>query len=249
MSKFVGKTVLVTGGNSGIGLATATAFAKEGAKVVISGRDVETLKKSAQEIGGEVLAVKADVTDLNDLDKLFGETKKQFGKIDVLFVNAGVAEFAPLAETSEKLFDSVMATNLKGSFFTVQKALPILNNNAAIVFNTTTVHNLGLPNTSVYSASKAALRSLVRTFSAELVERGIRVNAIAPGPIETPIYGRLGLPQEAIDGFANTILARVPMNRFGSADDVANAVLFLSSPESNFITGVELNVDGGMAQL
>ena len=249
MSRFTGKTVVITGGNSGIGLAAAKAFAAEGARLVISGRDEQTLKKAAREIGGEVLAVRADVTQAGDLDKLFGETQRRFDQVDVLFVNAGIAKFAPLAETSETLFDELVATNFKGAYFTIQKALPLLRDHSSIVINTTAAHRIGLPMTSVYTASKAALRSLARSLSAELIERGIRVNAVAPGPIETPIYGRLGLPPEAVQELATGILSRVPMKRFGTSEEVAAAVLFLASPESAYVTGIEITVDGGMAQL
>jgi NAD(P)-dependent dehydrogenase (short-subunit alcohol dehydrogenase family) len=240
---------VITGGNSGIGLATAKAFVAEGAKVVISGRDRKALDAAVREIGGEVMAVQADISKLSELERLFAETKSGFGGIDALFVNAGVARFAPLEETTEAFFVEQVAINLKGSFFTIQKALPILNDNASIIINTTTIGRLGLPGTSVYSATKAALRSLARTLSAELVHRGIRVNAIAPGLIETPIYGRLGLPREAVQEMATGILGRVPMKRFGSAQEVANAVLFLASSDSAYILGVEINIDGGMAQL
>ena len=249
MKKFQEKTVVVTGGNSGIGLATAKAFAAEGANVVISGRDEAALAKAGQEIGGNALAVRADVTNFDDLERLFAKTREKFGNIDVLFVNAGIAKFAPMADTSEELFDTTIATNLKGAYFTVQKALPILNENASVIFNTTTLNNLGLPGTSVYAASKAALRSLARTLSAELIGNGIRVNAVAPGPIETPIYGKLGLPPEAVQELATGILGKVPAKRFGSAEEVANVVLFLASPDSSYIVGVEINVDGGMGQL
>jgi NAD(P)-dependent dehydrogenase (short-subunit alcohol dehydrogenase family) len=247
--RFANKVAVITGGNSGIGLAAAKAFAAEGASVVIAGRDRKTLNAAAQEIGGEVLSVQADVADLKDLDRLFGDTKARFGKIDALFVNAGVARFGPIEETTEEQFVDQVAINLKGSFFTIQKAVPLLNDNASIIINTATISRLGLPGTSVYAATKAALRSLTRTLSAELGHRGIRVNAIAPGPIETPIYGRLGLSQEAVNEMATGILSRVPMKRFGRAEEVANSVLFLASPESAYILGVEINVDGGMGQL
>ena len=247
--RFGSKVAVITGGNSGIGLAAAKAFAAEGASVVIAGRDRKTLNAAAQEIGGDVLAVQADVANLNDLDRLFAETKARFGKIDALFVNAGVARFGPIEETTEAQFVDQVAINLKGSFFTIQRALPLLSDNASIIINTTTISRLGLPGTSVYAATKAALRSLTRTLSAELAHRGIRVNAIAPGPIETPIYRRLGLSQEAVNEMATGILSRVPMKRFGKAEEVANSVLFLASPESAYILGVEINVDGGMGQL
>ena len=249
MKKFQGKTVVVTGGNSGIGLATAKAFAAEGANVVISGRDEDSLAKAGQEIGGTVLAVRADVTSLGDLERLFERTREKFGNVDVLFVNAGIAKFAPMADTSEELFDTTIDINLKGAYFTVQKALPILNKNASVIFNTSTINKVGLPAVSVYAASKAALRSLARTLSAELIGNGIRVNAVSPGPIETPIFGKTGLPAEAVQELAAVILAKVPAKRFGSAEEVANVVLFLASPDSSYIVGVEINVDGGQGQL
>jgi NAD(P)-dependent dehydrogenase (short-subunit alcohol dehydrogenase family) len=249
MKTFEGKVAVVTGGNSGIGLATAKKFAARGAKVAISGRDRKTLEQAAREIGPDTLAVQADVTDLESLDALFQKIKNRFGKIDALFVNAGVARFAPINDVTVQHYDDLLDTNLKGSYFTIQKALPLLGDGASIVLTTTAADTLGLPGSSVYAASKAALRSLARTLSAELLPRNIRVNAIAPGPIETPIFGRLGLAPEAVEGLAKVILGRVPAKRLGQADEVANAVLFLASPESNYVVGVEINVDGGMSQL
>jgi len=249
MKTFEGKVAVVTGGNSGIGLATAKKFAAQGAKVAICGRDPKTLDQAAKEIGPETLALQADVTDLRSLDTFFRQVKSRFGSIDALFVNAGVAKFAPINDVTVQHYDELLDTNLKGSYFTVQKALPLLNPGASIVLTTTAVDTLGLPGSSVYAASKAALRSLARTLSAELIERKVRVNAIAPGPIETPIFGRLGLTQEAVGELAKTILGRVAARRLGQPDEIANAVLFLASPAANYVVGVELNVDGGMSQL
>src|SRR3974390_757006 len=249
MNTFEGKVAVVTGGNSGIGLATAKKFGAGGARVAISGHDRKTLEQAAKEIGSETLAVQADITDLASLDGLFSRIKDRFGSIDVLFVNAGVARFAPVGEVTVEQYDELLDTNLKGSYFTVQKALPLLNPGASIILTTTAADSVGLPGSSVYAASKAAVRSLARTLSAELIERKIRVNAIAPGPIETPIFGRLGLAPQAVDELAKVILGRVPAKRLGRPDEIADAVLFLASPAANYIVGVELNVDGGMSQL
>jgi NAD(P)-dependent dehydrogenase (short-subunit alcohol dehydrogenase family) len=249
MKTFEGKIAVITGGNSGIGFATAKKFAAQGAKVAISGRDRKTLEQAAKEIGPETLAVQGDVADLSSLDRLFSRVRDRFGSVDTLFVNAGVARFAPVAEVTVQQYDELLDTNLKGSYFTVQKALPLLNVGASIIFTTTAADTLGLPGSSVYAASKAAVRSLARTLSAELIERKVRVNAIAPGPIETPIFGRLGLAPQAVDELAKVILGRVPAKRLGRPDEIADAVLFLASPAANYIVGVELNVDGGMSQL
>src|ERR1051326_2544631 len=245
MKTFEGKVAVITGGNSGIGLATAKKFAAQGAKVAISGRDSKTLDQAMREVGPDTLAVQSDVTDLASLDRLFQQVKDKFGKIDVLFVNAGLAKFVPVDEVTVQHYDELMNTNLKGAYFTIQKALPLLNDGGAVILTTTAANRMGLPNSSVYSASKAALRSLARTFSAELIGRGIRVNAVSPGPIETPIFGRLGMTQEEVGELAKVILGRVPAKRLGIPDEIANAVLFLASPESTYIIGAELNVDGG----
>jgi NAD(P)-dependent dehydrogenase (short-subunit alcohol dehydrogenase family) len=247
--RFLGKTIVITGGNSGIGLATAKLFHDEGAKVAISGRDQKTLDESVRVIGGDALAVKADVSKLADIDRLYNQVTAKFGKIDGLFANAGIAKFAPASESTEQLFDETFDINVKGLYFTLQKALPHLNNNAGIVLNSSVVNAKGSPTTTIYSASKAAVRSLARTFAAELVDRGIRVNVVSPGPIETPIFGRTGLPQAAIDEFANYIKTSNPMKRFGTPEEVADAVLFLTSSEASYITGVDLKVDGGAGQI
>jgi len=215
MKRLEGKVAVVTGGNSGIGLATAKRLQDEGAKVAISGRSKKTLDEAVKTIGNGVLAVQADVANFADTDRLYKEVSQKLGKIDVLFVNAGVAKFAPLADTSEDLYDEQFDINIKGAYFTVQKALPFLNDGASIILNTSVVNSKGSIGASAYAATKAALRSLARTAAAELVGRGIRVNTVAPGPIVTPIFGRTGLPKEALDEFSRDVLTRIPMKRFG----------------------------------
>ena len=244
-----GKVAVVTGGNSGIGLATAKLFREHGAKVAISGRDKKSLDEAIAAIGSGTIGIQSDVRELVGLDRLFETVCKGLGKIDVLFANAGVAKFAPIADTPEALYDEVFDINVKGTFFTIQKAIAYLNDGATIVLNTTFFNQTGAPGTSVYSASKAAVRSFVRVAAAELSGRGIRVNAVSPGPIATPIFGRLGLPKEAVDAMAQGILAQVPMKRFGQPEEVANTVLFLASSEASYITGVEVEVGGGIGQV
>src|SRR5947199_5954354 len=224
MKRLEGKVAVVTGGNSGIGLATAKRLQEEGARVAISGRNKKTLDEAVRTIGNGVVAVQADVSELADLDKLYGEVSQKLGKIDVLFVNAGVAKFAPLADTSESTFDEQFDINIKGAYFTIQKALPFLNDGASIILNTSVVDSKGSPGTSAYAATKAALRSLARTAAAELVGRGIRVNTVAPGPIVTPIFDKTGLPKEALDEFAKDVLTRIPMKQVGQPEEVAGVV-------------------------
>jgi NAD(P)-dependent dehydrogenase (short-subunit alcohol dehydrogenase family) len=249
MKTLEGKIAVVTGGNSGIGLATAKLLHEQGARVAISGRDQSTLDAAAKEIGEGTLTIRSDISKLEDLDALFTKVQHVFGKIDILFANAGVAKFAPIGDTDEKLFDEIFDINVRGTFFTLKKSLSFLNDGAAIVITTTFADRVGLPGSSVYSASKAALRCLVRVAAAELVGRGIRVNAVSPGPIATPIFGKLGMAKEAVDALAGVILGRVPMKRLGETQDIANAVAFLVSPQAAYITGVELNVDGGAGQV
>jgi NAD(P)-dependent dehydrogenase (short-subunit alcohol dehydrogenase family) len=249
MARLTGKVAVVTGGNSGIGLATAKRFREEGAKVVISGRDQRTLDEAVKIIGGEVVAVRADVAKLSDLDKLYKTVSEKFGRIDVLFANAGIAKFAPLAESTEALYDETFNINVKGVYFTIQKALPLLNDGASIIINSSVASESGVADTSIYSATKAAIRSFARTLTAELVGRGIRINVVSPGPIRTPIFGRNGLSQEQIDDVARMLVSKVPMNRFGQPEEVADTVLFLASQEASYITGVDINVDGGMGQV
>jgi NAD(P)-dependent dehydrogenase (short-subunit alcohol dehydrogenase family) len=249
MKRLEGKVAVITGGNSGIGLATAKRLQEEGAKIAIFGRSRKTLDEAVKIIGNGVVAVQGDVAKLTDLGKLYAEVSRKLGTIDVLFVNAGVAKFAPFAETSESTYDENFDINIKGAYFTIQKALPLLNDGASIILNTSVAGQKGTAGTSAYSATKAALRSLARTTAAELAGRGIRVNTVAPGPIVTPIIGRTGLPKEAIDEFSKEIMAQIPMKRFGQPEEVAGAVAFLASQDASYITGAELNVDGGLGQI
>ena len=249
MGKLEGKVAVVTGGTSGIGLATAKEFKEQGARVVITGRDQQTLDDAKRVLGDGVEAVRSDTSNLTDIDGLFAVVKEKFGKIDVLFVNAGVGKFVPLESVTEDFFDSIMDINFKGAYFTIQKALPLLNDNASIVLNASINAYIGMPNSSVYAASKAALITLARTLSAELVDRGIRVNVVSPGPVTTPIFGKLGMDEDSLDETLRNIKTQVPMKRFGRPEEIAKTVLFLASDDSSFLLGTEIVADGGMSQL
>jgi NAD(P)-dependent dehydrogenase (short-subunit alcohol dehydrogenase family) len=249
MRRLEGKVAVVTGGNSGIGLASAKRLLDEGARVAIAGRSQKTLDEAQKYLGNGTLAVQTDVAKLADLDKLYAAVSKKLGKIDILFVNAGVANFAPFADTTEQVYDTNFDINAKGAFFTIQKAIPFLNDGASIILNTSVAGQKGFGTAGSYAATKAALRSFARTAASELVGRNIRVNTVAPGPIETPIFGRLGLDKAAIDEMAQGFVSLVPMKRLGQPEEVAGAVAFLASSDSSYITGVELNVDGGMGQV
>jgi NAD(P)-dependent dehydrogenase (short-subunit alcohol dehydrogenase family) len=247
MGKLDGKVALITGGSSGIGYATARAFREEGAQVVITARSADALATAARELGAGVVAIPADTRAGADRARLFREVGERFGRVDVLFANAGIGRFSALGETSEALFDEVMDTNFKGLFFTIQAALPLLSDGASIILNGSVNAHVGFANASVYSASKAAVHSLARTLSAELAPRGIRVNTLNIGPVETPLYGKLGLPAEAVQGFAQTVSARLPIKRFGQPEEIARAAVFLASSDSTFVVGSELTTDGGLS--
>jgi len=249
MKKLEGKVAVITGGNSGIGLATAIEFAREGASVVISGRDSKTLETAAKQIGGDVLTVVSDVSRLADIDKLIASVNQKYGRIDVLFVNAGVAKFAPMETFTEAQFDEMVNINFKGAFFTVQKALPLLQKGASVIFTTSVANEIGMATSAVYAATKAAVRSLARTMSGELIAKGIRVNAVQPGPIQTPIFGRTGMSAEEVSGMVKNITAMVPLGRIGASEEVAKAAVFLASSDSSFTLGAEIPVDGGLSQL
>jgi len=250
MKRLEGKVAVVTGGNSGIGLASAKRLQEEGARVTISGRNSKTLAAAKAAIGNDVLTVAADVGKAADLDKLYAAVSQEFGKIDILFVNAGIYKFVPLAATTEDLFDELFDTNAKGAYFTIKKALPYLNDGASIILNTSVADEKGLVNGSVYAATKAALRSFTRSIAAELVSRTIRVNAVSPGPIYTPAgFERSGLSPEEMEAFAKSIVNQVPMKRFGQPEEIAGAVAFLASSDASFITGAEIPVDGGLGQI
>jgi NAD(P)-dependent dehydrogenase (short-subunit alcohol dehydrogenase family) len=247
--KLEGKVAVVTGGNSGIGLATAKRFVGEGAYVFITGRRQEELDAAVKEIGKNITGVQGDVAKLADLDRLYDSVKAKTGRIDILFANAGIAELAPLGEITEEQFDRMFNINVKGLLFSVQKALPLLPNGASIILNASIVASKGNPASSVYSATKAAVRSLARTWTMDLKERKIRVNAISPGPIKTPAYDRLANSGPAGKQMLESIVSRVPMARFGEPDEIARAAVFLASDDSSFMTGSELFVDGGTAQV
>jgi NAD(P)-dependent dehydrogenase (short-subunit alcohol dehydrogenase family) len=247
--KLAGKVALVTGGSSGIGLATAKRFAAEGAKVVITGRRKEVVEAAAKAIGRGATAIQADAGKLADLDRLYADIKQQHGRIDILFANAGVGEFAPLDQVTEDHFDRIFDTNVKGVVFTVQKALPLIPDGGAIVLNASIVSIKGMPNFGVYSATKAAVRSFARTWTNELKGRQIRVNVVSPGPIDTPGVDGLAGNEESAKQLKAGLASQVPLGRMGDPDEIAKAVVFLASDDASYVAGVELFVDGGMVQV
>jgi NAD(P)-dependent dehydrogenase (short-subunit alcohol dehydrogenase family) len=249
MNKLDGKIALITGGTSGIGLATAKRFVSEGAYVFITGRTQSKLDAAVKEIGSNVTAVQGDVANLKDLDRLFAQIQKEKGKLDIVFANAGIAKYAPFGTIDEEHFDSIFDSNVKGLLFTVQKALPLLPDGSAIILNASIVGSKGLPSNSVYAATKAAIRSFARTWTTDLKARRIRVNAVSPGPIDTAGLRELLGSSDAGKQRLESIGSIVPMGRLGEADEIAKAVVFLASDDSSYVTGIELFVDGGLAQV
>jgi NAD(P)-dependent dehydrogenase (short-subunit alcohol dehydrogenase family) len=250
MKKLDGKIALITGGSSGLGLATAERFVAEGARVFVSGRRKAELDAAVTRIGHGAVGVQGDISTLADLDRLYDTIRRQTGRLDVLFANAGLGEFAPLGQITEAHVDKVLGVNVKGTLFTVQKALPLMPDGAAIVINASMASVRGVPAFGVYAASKAALRSLARTWSVDLKDRRIRVNVVSPGTIVTPGYkNELGLDDAQIEALKAQTSAATPLGRPGTPDEVAKAVVFLASDDSSYVTGIELFVDGGMAQI
>lgn len=248
MKKLEGKSALVTGGTTGIGLATAKLFQDEGARVAVTGRGESALAAAREALGAKALVVKADAARLADTDALMAQVKREFGGLDVVFANAGIGEFVPFEQVDEAHFDRQFGINVKGLYFTVQKALALLRPGASVILNASVAASKGMVSTSVYSATKAAVRSLGRTLAAELAPKGIRVNTISPGPIRTPIFGKLGMPPDQVEGFTKQLAEGVALKRMGEPDEIARAALFLAA-DATYVVGAELIVDGGMVDL
>jgi NAD(P)-dependent dehydrogenase (short-subunit alcohol dehydrogenase family) len=249
MGKLEGKIALITAGNSGIGLATAKRFVNEGAYVFITGRREPELAAALKEIGRSVTGVQGDVSDLGDLDHLFAQIKEEKGKLDIVFANAGVAKYAPFGTITEDFYDSIFNINVKGVLFTVQKALPLMPDNSSIILNASIVASKGFASNSIYSATKAAVRSFARTWTTDLKDRRIRVNAVSPGSTDTPGLSELLASSETGQERLKMISNSVPLGRLGTSDEIAKAVVFLASDDSSYIAGTELFVDGGFAQV
>lgn len=249
MQKLSGKTALITGGNSGIGLATARLFVAQGARVIITGRDAASLEQARASLGADVLALRSDAGSVNEIAQLMNTVQEHFGQLDVLFINAAAGSPAPIELTTEEQFDAMSAISFKGVFFAIQKAAPLMGKGGSIIVTTSITNQVGAPNFSVYAACKAAARSLVQTASLELASRGIRVNAISPGPINTPGFGRWDVPKEVVDAARAEFTNRSPSKRFGNAEEVAEAALYLASDASTYVVGAELVIDGGMSLL
>jgi NAD(P)-dependent dehydrogenase (short-subunit alcohol dehydrogenase family) len=247
VKKLEGKRALITGGTTGIGLAAARLFAAEGASVVVTGSNPRTLEGARRELAGVAEVVASDAGARADIEALAERLRET--KLDVLFLNAGIGKFGPITELDEAVFDEVMRVNFKGPWLAIKLLAPIMRRGGSIVLTTSVNNQIGMPGSSVYAASKAALRSLGRTAAAELAPLGLRVNAVSPGPVETPLHGKLGMPAEALSGFAQSLVGQIALKRFGSPDEVARAALFLASDDSSYMTGEEIVLDGGMTSL
>ena len=249
MDRLKGKRALITGGTSGIGLETAHQFLNEGARVAITGKDPAALENARRELADDVLIIPSDASNVADQKRVAESLRQAFGSLEVLFVNAGITDLKPVEQWDEAGFDRNFAVNVKGPYFLVQALLPIFANPSSVVLNASINAHIGMPNTSVYAATKAALLSLARTLSGELIARGIRVNAVSPGPISTPLYGKLGLSEADLKTVATSIQNQIPVGHFGKPSDIAHAIVFLASDESAFTVGSELVIDGGMSNL
>lgn len=245
MGKLTGKTAVITGGNSGIGFATAQLFLQEGAQVIITGRNEKSVQEAVHTLGAGAHGIVSDAGDMSAIAVLREKVAAIMPRVNILFANAGVGVFAPFEQTDETIYDTNMDINFKGAFFTVQKLLPLMPDGASVIFNSTILVHSGLATTSAYSASKGAVLSLAKTLAVELADKNIRVNSISPGPIATPIYGKTGMPEDALQEFAAGIQAKVPLQKFGQSEEVARAALFLASEDSSYLTGSEIRVDGG----
>ena len=249
MSKLQNKVAVITGANSGIGLATAKLFLQEGAKVVLSGRRADALAEATKDLEGDYLSIVADVSNDDDNKRLIEETVARYGKIDILFLNAGVAPISPSTDITVDHYNYIFDINVKGPILTVKEALPHINDGGTILFTNSIVHQKGFEGLAVYSASKGALRAYSRVLTNEVKSRGIRVNSIAPGPIATAIYDKMGLPADVVEEMGKGFAAANPMGRFGSSEEIANTALFLASDDASYINGIEIEVDGGLSQI
>ncbi|WP_298317147.1 SDR family NAD(P)-dependent oxidoreductase [uncultured Aquimarina sp.] len=249
MNKLKNKVAVITGANSGIGLATAKLYLQEGAKVVVSGRRQEALDEVAKELEGDFITVKADVAIAADNKHLIQEATNKYGKIDILFLNAGIAPPTPTTDITEEHYNHIFDINVKGPIIATKEALPHINDGGTILFTNSIVHQKGFDGLGIYSASKGALRAYQRVLTSEVKSRGIRVNAIAPGPIDTPIYGKMGLPEDVVEEMGKGFAQQVPLGRFGTSEEIAKSALFLASEDASYINGVELEVDGGLSQI
>ncbi|WP_024769211.1 SDR family NAD(P)-dependent oxidoreductase [Aquimarina macrocephali] len=249
MKKLQNKVAVITGANSGIGLATAKLYLQEGAKVVLSGRRQEALDEVAEKLEGDFITVKADVANAGDNKRLIEEATIKYGKIDILFLNAGIAPIAPAHEITEEHYDTLFNTNVKGPILATKEALPHINDGGTILFTNSVVTQKGFDGLGVYSATKGALRAYQRVLTSEVKSRGIRVNSIAPGPIETPLYDKMGLPEDVVEEMGKGFAQQVPLGRFGTSEEVAKSALFLASEDASFINGVDLEIDGGLSQI